>query len=68
MKKISTLKNADQQLLSKAMDVRSMPQSESRSAAEQGPDNHVIDAILNYSKALSIKKSLILNHIVTINN
>ncbi len=58
MKKTSTLKHAEPVSKSKA----------GTSLEEQEPDEQTIANILNYSKALSVRKSSFLQHLIQINN
>jgi hypothetical protein len=66
MKKISTLKVTEVPVPVKTNPGFGGEKSEASAAFE--PDAQVISNILNYSKALSVKKSAMLEHIVTVNN
>jgi hypothetical protein len=66
MKKISTLKNAES--LSKLPRKESVDHQDSENSASFEPEAQSIANILNYSKALSVRKSSLLRHILTINN
>ncbi len=66
MKKTSTLKNAEPKAKSRAKSGSDHKSSEPGAFYE--PDAQAISNILNYSKALSVKKSKLMNHILLMNN
>jgi hypothetical protein len=66
MKKTSTLKNAVSP--SGLREAEGFDPIESTNSMEFEPDAQVISNILNYSKALSVQPSALLQHIVQVNN
>jgi hypothetical protein len=66
MKKTSTLKHAEPKSKSKANSGSDHKSSEPGAFYE--PSAQTIQNILNYSKALSVKKSNLMKHVVFVNN
>jgi hypothetical protein len=66
MKKTSTLKHAEPESKSKNMSGSDHKSSEPGAFFE--PNAQTIQNILNYSKALSVKKSKLMEHVVFVNN
>jgi hypothetical protein len=68
MKKTSTLKHAAITNGLKGFSRKAVNAEPSEDSAAFEPDAQAICNILNYSKALSVKSSVFMEHIVTINN